>query len=215
MTQRWKNDPNLYDCKRRDNKKDIDYYDTYIDEFLGQDELRDWESIKRCINLWDFFISVTGMEKLETKKILDCGTKDGQFPYYLKTEYGNSDVIGIEIEQKYVEYAQSKNRPVEYGDVCNLKYKEKTFDVVFSHHCLGLCPDYQTAFQESLRVTKTNGYVVTLNDCPGNSKKHYSMVDNTDDYVRWLFNCIDNKVLYFDYWSKEREKEFVIILQRL
>lgn len=52
--------------------------------------------------------------------VLDTGTKDGQFPQWLE-DIGYS-AMGIEIDDRYVEYAQSKERPVIEGDICNIEY---------------------------------------------------------------------------------------------
>jgi len=205
MTQKWKTDPKLHSCNTVDNNgqlnKELDYEKTYIKEFLDSDPIKDWESIDRCIKLWEFFDDLVGYKLNPNKSelfILDCGTKDGQFPEYLKLMDYKS--IGIEISQQYVKYANSLNRNVEYGDVCNLKYKDNTFDVVFSHHLLGLVSDYKLALKEMMRVLSTYGYLVTLNDIPGNKKKHYSYIEDISIVKNWLLSpeFPDNRIIYFD-----------------
>lgn len=203
MTQKWKTDPKLYNCDTVNNKgqinKKLDYDKTYIKEFLNSDPIKDWESIDRCIQLWEFFDDLVG-HKLDKSDIyvLDCGTKDGQFPNYLNRN--GIKTIGIEVSKPYVEYAKSLNRNVDYGDVCNLKYKDNTFDVVFSHHLLGLVSDYRLALKEMMRVLSTYGYLVTLNDIPGNKKKHYSYVEDMNTIREWLLSSdfLDNRIIYFD-----------------
>ncbi len=39
--QKWKEDPNLYNAPRKDGIKQIDYYDTYVKNFLSEDPVKD------------------------------------------------------------------------------------------------------------------------------------------------------------------------------
>lgn len=210
--QKWKQDPELYGCDRDgDNRKKLDYYSTYVKEFLSSDPLRDWESIERCKELWNFFIDIT--VEFGHFKILDAGTKDGQFPKW-RVEEGDY-CIGIEIDDNYVEYAQSRKRPVIKGDVCNIKFDNNIFDIVFSHHVLGLCPSYFRAYNEMLRVCKPYGYVVTLADVPGNPKKHYSMVFSVEEVKNIIDSCgVGYEIVYMDYWHSKRKTELVTILRK-
>ena len=209
--QKWKSDPSLYNCKRdKNNKKKLDYYDTYIREFLSADPVRDWESIDRCIQLWKWCKSFIDIDK--KTKVLDCGTKDGQFAEWLEGQGYFS--LGIEIDDQYVEYAQSLDRPVLKGDVCNIAIEDNFFDVVFSHHVLGLCPDYKKAYQEMVRVCKPNGLIISCNDVPGNPKKHYSLISSIKE-LDVIFKNIDNVTFkYYDYWLKEMPKEFLVVLEK-
>lgn len=210
--QKWKTDPKLYDCERKDGKKVLDYHSTYVNEFLEADPLRDWESFERCKDLW--FWSIPFVENFDEKwNILDVGTKDGQFPEFLRfDEFDNA--IGIEISQNYIKYAQEKSRPVVYGDVCNLpvEWTDK-YDYVFAHHVLGLTPDYQKALEEMYRVTKPNGYVITLNQVPGNKKKHYSYIETPDIFYHFVRNHLC-RVIYNDYLDIGFENEWVFFIEK-
>jgi ubiquinone/menaquinone biosynthesis C-methylase UbiE len=84
-------------------------------------------------------------------------------------------------------------------DICNMEFNNCLFDVVFSHHVLGLCPDYKKAYQEMLRVCKKNGYVITLADIPGNPKKHYSMINNVQEINYMLTDCDKHNIVYQGY----------------
>lgn len=218
--QRWKSDPKLYDCKReeRNNQliKKIDYENVFIKEFLDQDPIRDWESFERCKMLWDFCLKKLNLTMLDVvgKTVLDCGTKDGQFPQYLRDH--NINAVGIDVSKPYIEYAQSKGRPVIYGDVCNLSdVEDSSFDFVFSHHLLGLTSDYYKGLSEMFRVSKN--YMITLNDIPGNKKKHYSYIDNPEILGGWLKtpDFIDHKVIYSGrnpYWKNKTE--WILFLEK-
>lgn len=214
--QKWKTDPTLHSCDRKNNKKCLDY-DVYKDEFLENDPIQDWPSFKRCQSLWRFFNSVKPKKFKKKNILLDIGTKDGQFPEWINETIGDSfKATGIEISDEYVKYAQEKRRPVEKGDICNLQYKDRSVDIVFTHHCLGLCPDYKKGIEESMRVLKKFGYFITCNSVPGNKKKHYDYIESPETYKEWLKNFPKHKVVYFDYWKpKEFPDEFVMILQKL
>lgn len=214
MTQRWKTDESLYGCKRTKNgKKILDYYGTYVDEFLESDPIRDWESFERCKNLWNWAIKKIDETSIKSWKVLDCGTKDGQFPEWLGSKVEKA--VGIEISKEYVNYASSKNRPVILADVCDIPYDDD-FDFVFSHHLHGLTPDYRKALDEMWRVTKPGGYMLVLNDVPGNKRKHYSYIANDDIYKKFVSDNMINidKILWMDHWSEEYPKEYVMFLKR-
>jgi len=205
--QKWKTDKSLYNCKRVNNIKQLDYT-KYVNEFMSQDPVRDWESIKRCIKLWEFFKSKVDMIGIED--VLDAGTKDGQMVDYLaKSGYSS---IGIEIDQQYVDYATSKRRNVIKGDICDMNRMDNVYDVVFSHHVFGLCPSYLKAYQECLRITRPGGYIVTCNDVPGNSHKHFCLIQNDNEVKNILSNCPEHDIIYFGHHSND--KELVVILRK-
>jgi SAM-dependent methyltransferase len=219
--QKWKVDPELHSCEREDGKKTLDYYETYVKEFLDADPLRDWESIERCKELWEFFLTLD--VKLPKKcGVLDCGTKDGQFPAWL-VEQGY-DAIGIEISEPYVEYAVGRNRPVEHGDVCKLHFKDRSFNVAFAHHLLGLVPDYQLAYEEMIRTVKAGGYIITLDNIPGNPRKHFQLVESAEQLSAMVDSASLNvgngshavDLIFFDYYPRgfEKGREFLTVLQR-
>jgi SAM-dependent methyltransferase len=209
--QKWKIDPLLHSCPvEKDGvqiKKKLDYEKVFVEEFLNKDPLKDWESFSRCKRLFEW---AKAQDNIEVVSILDVGTKDGQFPTWLE-EIGYK-AIGIEISKPYVEYAQSKKRHVEYGDVCNLKYEDNTFDMVFSHHVLGLTSDIKKALSEMYRVSKR--YIISLAEVPGNKKKHYSYIDSPQifhDFVEHT-KCT---VLYNNYLPETGYKnEWVIFVEK-
>ena len=97
--QKWKTDPKLHSCgmikKGNQYNKALNYKEVYIDEFLESDPIKDWESIDRCINLWKWALDKSEITDISKFQVLDCGTKDGQFPEYLKDKVKLG--IGIEI----------------------------------------------------------------------------------------------------------------------
>ena len=163
--QKWKSDPSLFDAPTEQDglqiKKKLDYDTTYRHEFLDSDPIRDWESIERCKWLWEW-----SLEQIDGHPtdwfVLDVGTKDAQFPEWLR-EQGIMG-MGLEFSIPYCEYAVDKGRPIEYGNACEMPYADGTFDYVFSHHLHGLLPDYLVGLKEMLRVTKK--YMFALNQVP-------------------------------------------------
>jgi len=205
---KWKHTPSLYDCERDESNRKKLKYGEYINEFLSCDPIRDWESIVGCINLWYFAMTKI---KTDVKTVLDAGTKDGQFTEYLNGKGYNC--TGIEIDDNYVKYAQSKKRKVVKNDICNMTFEDNTFDVVFSHHVLGLCPDYQKAYSEMIRVCKPEGHIITLNQIPGNKRKHYCLIESPYQVTVMIEACSPTKTIFFDYVN-ESKKEFVVMLKK-
>lgn len=217
--QKWKTDATLHSCPTKkvgdEMRKELDYEKTYTHEFLNQDPLRDWESINRCQHLWMWCMTSLYIrwphELPITWKILDCGTKDGQFPQWLR-EIDHDQAMGIEISGPYVDYAQSKGRPVVYGDVCNMDVSwNDNFDFVFAHHVLGLTPDYLKALEEMYRVT--NKYMVALNQVPGNKKKHYSYIDSPDIFYKFVEDN-ECEVIHNDFLETGYGDEWVIFIKK-
>lgn len=218
--QKWKEDPTLFNCETvRDGyeeRKELDYDTTYVDEFLNQDPLRDWESIDRCKALWFWALRKAELELEDIKnfKILDCGTKDGQFVEFLDGSVEES--LGLEYSLPYVKWASEKGRAVLYGDVCKMTemYKwENHFDFVFSHHLLGLTPDYYGALKEMFKVTKPGGLMVTCNDIPGNPRKHYSYIESSKIFNQFIFES-NLKVIHNERWNPDFPREWVIFIRK-
>lgn len=221
MTQRWKTDKSLYGAPTEINgdqlNKKLDYETVYTKEFLDCDPLRDWESIDRCIWLWEWATELIGGVDMNWK-VLDVGTKDGQFVEYL--ENNSIDALGIEYSMPYVKYALEKGRNVEWGDACNLfgmkdgsidHKTDNTFDFVFSHHVLGLVSNYRKALDEMYRVT--NRYMLALNQVPGNPKKHYSYINSPQIFHNFVKDT-GCKVLHNDYLDTGWDNEWVIFVEK-
>lgn len=217
--QRWKTDVALFDAPTEKDgeqvKKKLDYDSTYRKEFLDSDPLKDWESIERCKWLWEWALEHLehgGIECDPTEwAVLDVGTKDGQFPEWLRE---NSIMgMGLEYSEPYVRYALNKGRPVEYGNACAMKYDDGVFDFVFSHHVHGLLPDYMVGLQEMLRVSSR--YMIALNQVPGNKRKHFSYVDSPQIYTDFIENAeYDIDILYNDFLDTGFGNEWVIFLEK-
>jgi len=133
-------------------------------------------------------------------------------PEELSTNNGH-DCLGLDFDENYVKYAKSKDRNVVQGNICDLQFKDNTFDVVFSHHVFGLCPDYKKAYDECLRVCKPNGWVVTENMVPGNRRKHFHYIVNHTQILNMLDECSNHLLEFFDYPFEKTH--LVVIMKKL
>lgn len=214
MTQEWKTNEKLYGAPTKKERfqltKELDYEEVYVDKFLNCDPLKDWDSIERCIWLWNWAIEIIDNPPIIDWKVLDVGSKDGQFPEYLNER--SVDAVGIEFSEPYVDYAQDKGRRVFYGDACYMTFKEGYFDFVFSHHLHGLVSNYLKALQEMFRVT--NKYMLALNQVPGNPRKHYSYIDSPQIFHDFA-ESVECNVLYNDYLDTGYNNEWVIFLEKI
>ena len=220
--QKWKEDPALHSCIRQDKGsqqiKTIDYERVYKREFLESDSVRDWESIDRCKELWNWAIEMIDANPSDWR-VLDVGTKDAQFPEWLMKDYVVDNAIGCEIADDYLKYAEEKKRPIVYGNACDLpKRMFEKFDMVFSHHLLGLVPDYMLGLNEMWKTVKTGGFMLTLNDVPGNPRKHYSLIETPEIFTEFMAQ--DGVIQAFpvlafnDFWNDSFPKEWVFFIQK-
>ena len=220
--QKWKEDPGLHSCIRQDKGsqqiKTLDYERVYKREFLESDPIRDWESITRCKEIWNWAIELIDANPTDWK-VLDVGTKDAQFPEWLMADYVVEQAIGCEIADDYLKYAESKGRPVVYANACDMpKRMYEKFDMVFSHHLLGLVPDYLLGLNEMWKCVKPGGFMLTLNDVPGNPRKHYSLIESPQIFMDFMSqdHVIQSyPVLAFnDFWNDSFPKEWVLFIQK-
>ena len=212
---RWKNMREITECPRIENggqsNKQLDYR-IYSNLVLDQDPLRDWESITRCKELWQWGLRKARLNHTHALEmsVLDCGAKDGQFPEWLSPMVKES--LGIEISDPYVQYCQEKNRPVIKGDVCNMPEEwTNKWDFVFSHHLLGLVPDYWKGLTEMFRATKK--YMLTLNSCPGNPKKHYSLIEDESIFQKF-YEAHDCEVIFNGRWNDNFPDEWALFVKK-
>ena len=211
--QKWKTDPALYDAPTETDgvqvKKKLDYDTVYRNEFLDSDPLRDWESIERCMWLWEWSLELIDDFDLDRWTVLDVGTKDAQFPERLREQGVMS--IGLEYSEPYVRYALNKGRPTKYGNACDMPFDDGVFDYVFAHHLHGLLPDYMKGLQEMWRVSKK--YLIALNQVPGNPRKHFSFIESPQVYHDFV-ESVECEVLYNDFLDTGFSNEWVIFLKK-
>jgi SAM-dependent methyltransferase len=106
----------------------------------------------------------------ETAHILDAGCGSGAMSRCFGSRYAHASVIGVDIRDDYVSYAQSRAiedglRNVEFrqGSVFNLPFATASFDVVWSKYVMQWINEPERAVAEFRRVTKPGGVVVCCN----------------------------------------------------
>jgi len=126
--------------------------------------------------VWNKYIDALQMHHLKsiiaqikkTDTVLDIGCGIGRLTFRLANIC--KEVYGVDISEESVEICNRKSKKIHNAkfrvmDARNLKFKDETFDWVFSITCIECIAnreDFASAIKELLRVTKTNGNVVLL-----------------------------------------------------
>lgn len=91
-------------------------------------------------------------------KILEIGCDKGYFVRYLQGRYGVSNVFGIDLNKEAI---HSSNIPNLYVmDATQTKFKENSFDKIYTFHVIEHIPDLRKFFKELDRITKKGSIVV-------------------------------------------------------
>ncbi len=98
--------------------------------------------------------------------VLDVGCGIGTSCFFLAKQY-NCKVLGIEINEKKVEWAKKRAEKEGLDDIVkfrvadaqNLPFENETFDVVFTEAVNVFIKDKIKAFSEYKRVVKPDGYI--------------------------------------------------------
>ena len=104
----------------------------------------------------------------ETDKILDVGCGIGTVPRLLTKVYGkNIQIFGIDLDQNLVEWGQrhwckSENIHLSQGDVYELDFPAKDFDIITSFGLIEWLDKPFIALDEMMRVNKPDGKIITL-----------------------------------------------------
>lgn len=116
-----------------------------------------WSSgLQRRLELTQKFVDFKG------NKVLDVGCGTGMFLGKFK-ELG-AEVYGIDVDEDKVRIAKEKYVNVMKAPAEDLPYKDKFFDIVWSHEVLEHVDNDRKAIQESIRVLKPGGKLVVF--CP-------------------------------------------------
>jgi SAM-dependent methyltransferase len=101
------------------------------------------------------------------KTVLDAGSGSGWVTRLLAQTFPDADIIGVDINPRYVDYAQRKaadlcldNVRYVLGDLQDIPLDTGCIDVVWSQYVLYFVPDPQAAVNEFKRVTRSKGRVM-------------------------------------------------------
>lgn len=117
---------------------------------LGRRTLEVLNSIKKHLNN-------------DPKSIIDLGTADGKMLNEIKKTYPHSDCIGIEYDEKLVNYAKElfPDLKIKKGDVQELHdYSADRFDVAIATAVIEHVIDPQKFINEVKRILKPNGILI-------------------------------------------------------
>lgn len=99
-------------------------------------------------------------------RVLDIGSADGVFTKVILERSKADQVIGIDVLQDSVKWANDhwKNKKVKFqvGDAHKLEFKPSTFDAVFILEVLEHVFEPEKVIEEIRRVLKSGGYVIIL-----------------------------------------------------
>ena len=106
----------------------------------------------------------------KTARILDAGCGSGAMARCFASHFADASVIGVDIRDDYVVYAQGRakedglqNVDFRQGSVFKLPFANASFDVVWSKYVMQWINDPEKAVAEFRRVTKPGGVVVCCN----------------------------------------------------
>lgn len=114
------------------------------------------------------FLKYTGVK--EGDRIVDLGCGTGTFTRYLAKGLGKKcEVIGVDFDRVYIEYAQNKIEEedltdcISYigSDVYNLPFKDESIDSITDHTLLINLDNPDRFIEEELRVLKEGGSIST------------------------------------------------------
>lgn len=108
----------------------------------------------------------------QSKKVLEVATGTGTLAVKLSDYVSHITAIDIAPEMLNVAKAKSvqmqkNNIDFEIGDVCNLKFDDKSFDTVVASNVLHLLFHPQLALQEMRRVLYDTGKIIAPTFCHG------------------------------------------------
>ena len=122
-------------------------------------------------------------------KVLDIATGTGTIAKYI-IEHTNCEVYGIDYNKRMIENAKKKARGVKFevGDVHQLPYEDKKFDVVLCSYGFYWFKDIEKVILEIKRVLKPRGLFILLEEefNKGDPKPRFSTY--RQDYLKQLAN---------------------------
>ena len=134
------------------------------------------------MSVWDFFAPVYEAamksqksiyetlyqnigEAVEGKKVLELATGPGMIAKHIASSA--KSVVATDFSPKMIEEAKKKNVPAnvtfETGDATDLRFDDKSFDVVIIANALHIIPQPQKALEEIGRILKPRGILIAPN----------------------------------------------------
>lgn len=144
------------------------YFRSQASRFEGE-SVKARSRLKKAYRLFKPYVS-------PQQPLLDIGSRDGWFLEYLKRKKFSS-VLGVEITEEAVKYAQKHGRNVIWGDAHELSsFGDEEFGTVIMNHSLEHCYDPKRAIEGVYRILKTQGILfieVPLEKQPNVENAHF------------------------------------------
>ena len=162
-----------------------------------------WFVVRR--QLFADFIQKLGLNK--SADILDVGTSSGTNLRLLKG-LGFTNYRGVDISPLAAQIATRKKLgPVDIGDICELPYKNDTFDLILATDIIEHVDDDERALQELKRVLKPTGQILLtvpafpslwgLQDIVSHHKRRYKKRELCQKIIQ--AGLCHNQLFYFNY----------------
>ena len=128
--------------------------DSLLERFNQIEKLHWWWEGRRAL------ISLLLAED-KPKKILDIGCGTGETLTFLKSEFPNSELFGVDLSESAIKYSKSRGHKQIYkASATSLPFKDDTFNIVLLLDVLEHIKDHQKAVNEAKRVLKKKGKII-------------------------------------------------------
>lgn len=175
----------------------MEYNTGNIEKYSSKNPLKQW--MIKCFlkKLQNVFGNITETYKNENIDVLDIGCGEGLISNLLYDNFQNIKITAVDYFAEAIERAkQNNNRQIlfETGDITNLKYADKNFDIVLATEVLEHLSAPQKAVQELLRVANKAIILSVPNEpffCLGNflSGKNMPRLGNPIDHINhWTYH---------------------------
>jgi ubiquinone/menaquinone biosynthesis C-methylase UbiE len=180
------------DTESQKNKKPFKEWFQEIDEGLrSKIDIEIKES-------FDSYVEILGLssEDLE-KSILDVGTGNGSFIYYLRNHLNNDKAYGIDTKIK--KEGMPDDDFILVGSGLDLPFEDESFEIVTAKHYLLMFTEYEDKMKKSvlelIRVVKKGGKVIADIKTPESAlddidwyKKHNEKEDSNPELTKKWYN---------------------------
>mmetsp|Transcript_32885 Transcript_32885/g.39812 ORF Transcript_32885/g.39812 Transcript_32885/m.39812 type:complete len:363 (+) Transcript_32885:298-1386(+) len=131
------------------------------------------EDLQHLMHLLEHF-SDSGLKKLQQVPMLELGARTGWGTEYMRSK-GWQQALGLELSKEAVDFAKSKGRRVQKGDMHNLTpfAADCSQGLVFSRHSLEHTLDFNKVLREIYRVLRDRGFAYIV--VPVEPYKHHEL----------------------------------------
>ncbi|MGX7108008.1 class I SAM-dependent methyltransferase [Facklamia miroungae] len=128
-------------------------------------------------------------------RILEIGCGPGALCQVLKDWYPNANVIGVDRDQNFIEFAKDNIPEVEFlvGDIYDLPFEENSFDVIISNTVVEHI-ETSTFFKAQYHSLKSGGVCLCLSQAQGTIHQAPALLSfNEEENTFWQqIECLTN-----------------------